>query len=131
MHLIRQNNWIITSYKTVTIATRTLARIDSIISHFHCWSYIAPLQGIWNYSDNCCHGYHEKMYFYWILVNLVYNKCISLVVSMTTNLIEVPCKYFDKMTWNMIFFIQKMQFLVFFQILHKIYEFFNIIKICC
>ena len=64
-------------------------------------------------------------------MNLVYNLSISLVVSMATNLIEVPCKYFDKMTWNMIFFIQKMQFFVFFQILHKIYEFFNIFKICC
>ena len=57
MHLIIHNDWNITSYKTVTIATRTLARISLIILHF------IAFQGIWDYSDICCHGYHEKYVF--------------------------------------------------------------------
>ena len=42
------------------MATRRIARISVIMAHFHCWSYVEPFQGIWNYSDYCCHGYHEK-----------------------------------------------------------------------
>ena len=63
VHFIIYNDWNVTSCKTVTMATRRIARISLIISHFHCWSYAAPFQGIWNYSDNCCHGYHEKYVF--------------------------------------------------------------------
>ena len=44
--------WNITCYKTVSIATRTLARISFIILHFHCWSYIATFQCTLNYSDS-------------------------------------------------------------------------------
>ena len=47
-------------YKTVSMATGILARISLIASCFLCQSYFASFQGIWNYSDNCCHGYHEK-----------------------------------------------------------------------
>ena len=53
----------ITSYKTVTMATRRIARISFVIAHFYCWSYVTLFQGIWKYSDNCCHGYHEKYVF--------------------------------------------------------------------
>ena len=36
---------------------------------------------------------------------------------MATNIFEIPDKYVDRLTWNMIYFIQKRQFCVFFQIL--------------
>ena len=45
---------------------------------------------------------------------------------MATDLFEFPEKYFDILTWNMIFFIQKKLFCVFFQILHQIDEVFII-----
>ena len=45
---------------------------------------------------------------------------------MATNLFEVPDKYLDILTWNMIFFTHEKQFCVFFQILHKIYGFYDI-----
>ena len=50
-------------YKTVTMATIRNARISFIIAHSHCWYYVAPFLVIWNYSDNCCHGYHAKYVF--------------------------------------------------------------------
>ena len=46
---------------------------------------------------------------------------------MATNLFGVLDKYFDILTWNMIFFIQKMLFCAFFQILHQIDGFFIIL----
>ena len=52
------NNWHITSYKTVSMPTGILARITLITSYFLCQSYFTPFQGIWDYSDKCCHGYH-------------------------------------------------------------------------
>ena len=45
---------------------------------------------------------------------------------MATNLFEVPGRYFDILTWNMIFLAQKSPFPVFFQILHQIDGFFII-----
>ena len=41
-------------------------------------------------------------------MNLSNNLCILIAVSMATNLFEVPAKYFDILTWNLIYFIQKM-----------------------
>ena len=60
LHLFIHNNWNITRCKTVSMATQILARICLIASYFLCQSYFAPFKGNWNYSDNCCHGYHEK-----------------------------------------------------------------------
>ena len=44
-------------------------------------------------------------------MNLCNNYCISLAVSIATDLFEAQDKYFDILTWNMIFFMQKSIFL--------------------
>ena len=66
LHLFIHNNWNFTGYKTVSIVAQILARIRLIASYFLCQSYFAPFKEIWNYSDNCCQGHHEK---YVILVD--------------------------------------------------------------
>ena len=58
-------------------------------------------------------------------MKLYNNQCILVAVFMATNLFEVSNKYFDILIGNMIFFIQKKQFYVFFQIFPKICGFFN------
>ena len=51
-----------------------------------------------------------------------------LAVSMAINLIKIPDKYLKILSWNMIFFIQKKQFCVFFQIILKYVGFSILIK---
>ena len=47
---------------------------------------------------------------------------------MATNIFEVPDKYLDSLICSIIYFIQKRQFCVFFQILHEICVFHYLLK---
>ena len=63
VHLIIHNDWNITSYKTVTIATRTLARISLIILHFIAFKVFGIIQIFVAMVTM------KNMYFYWIFMN--------------------------------------------------------------